>query len=124
MIRITLDILIALHDKEIRGQEDKGIKNESLLLSAINNPYNTMFGEELYPTDIDKIAMMTYSLIKNHGFNDGNKRTGIKVIQCLLDDCDIEIEATEEEYIQLALDIAESNYDKNNIIKWIKERIK
>jgi hypothetical protein len=37
----------------------------------------TYDGKDLYPTIIDKIAVITYSLINNHGFVDGNKRIGI-----------------------------------------------
>ena len=118
MIRIDLEMLIFLHDNEIRDEEDPHIKNKSLLLSAINNPYQTAFGVDLYPTNELKISMMVFSIIRNHGFNDGNKRTGIKVLQTLLDDCDIELNATEEDYIQLALDIV-NHYEKEDIVNWI-----
>ena len=47
----------------------------SLLESALNNPRQTFDGKELYPTLTTKVAILYYSLIKNHPFENGNKRT-------------------------------------------------
>ena len=88
--------------------------------SAIENPFSTMFEQELYPTDEEKIAMTVYSLINNHGFEDANKRTGILVLRVLLAQCRIFINATEEEFVDLAKDIALS-YDKYDIVNWINQ---
>lgn len=118
MRKITFDELLAFHDIALTFGGIHGIKNESLLYSAIENPFTTMYGEELYSTDELKIAMTLYSLIKNHGFEDANKRTALFVFKVLLEDCDIELNATEDEYIQLALDV-EQSYDKYDIENWI-----
>ena len=68
--------------------------------------------------------MTVYSLINNHGFEDANKRTGILVFRILLADCNIIINATEDEYIQLAINITQS-YTKYDIEQWIyNKRIK
>lgn len=118
MQKITLEELLC-HDAAIEaGGGPRGIKNEFLLISALKNPFATAFGEDLYPTDELKIAMTVYSLINNHGFEDANKRTGILVLKYLLEYNDIDIIATDDEYIQLALDIA-TIYDKYDIENWI-----
>ncbi|MEP1096365.1 MAG: type II toxin-antitoxin system death-on-curing family toxin, partial [Cyclobacteriaceae bacterium] len=54
----------------------EGIRDKALLLSALNRPFQTFDGNELYPTVIDKAAAILESIIKNHPFIDGNKRTG------------------------------------------------
>ena len=118
MRRITFEELIIYHEIALQAGGVKGIKNESLLYSAINNPFNTFFGEDLYPTDELKIAMTTYSIINNHGFEDANKRTGMIVFQTLLEECDIELDATNDDYIELAQKI-ENSYDKYDIVNWI-----
>ena len=51
-----------------------GIRDEKLLLSAINRPFQTFDGKELYPSAIDKSAAIFQSIIINHPFIDGNKR--------------------------------------------------
>jgi death-on-curing protein len=48
-----------------------------LLISAINAPAQTYQGVELFPKLSDKAACLFRSLIKNHPFLDGNKRTGV-----------------------------------------------
>lgn len=54
-----------------------GVRDEGLLDSAVNRP-KAGFGEaRFYPTIFDKAAALAYSLIKNHPFNNGNKRTAL-----------------------------------------------
>ncbi len=59
-----------------------GIRDEGLLESAIEAPYQTFDGKELYPTKIEKAARLGFSLIKNHPFTDGNR--ALDFILCIL----------------------------------------
>ena len=118
MRKITLEELIECHDIVLQAGGVPGIKNQSMLESAIENPFSTMYGIDLYPSDESKIAMTVYSLINNHGFEDANKRTSILVMQMLLEDCDILLDATEDDYIQLAINVTQT-YDKYDIEQWI-----
>lgn len=118
MRKITLEELIKCHDIVLQAGGVPGIKSQSMLESAIENPFSTMCGIDLYPSDESKIAMTVYSLINNHGFEDANKRTSILVMQMLLEDCDILLDATEDDYIQLAINITQT-YDKYDIEQWI-----
>lgn len=51
-----------------------GIRNQSLLESALDAPKATFSGEELYPSISEKAAIYLYHISKNHPFNNGNKR--------------------------------------------------
>jgi len=51
----------------------------------LNRPYQTFNGQELYPRPIDKAAAIIESIVKNHPFVDGNKRTGYVLAPLLLD---------------------------------------
>lgn len=53
-----------------------GILNLGSLESALAQPRMTFAGSELYPSIADKASALGYSLIQNHLFVDGNKRTG------------------------------------------------
>ena len=53
-----------------------GIRDEGLLDSALNAPFQSFEGSELYPSIVEKAAHLGYGLIKNHPFIDGNKRIG------------------------------------------------
>jgi death-on-curing protein len=51
-----------------------GIRDQGALDSAVAQPQMTFAGVELYASLVEKGAALAYSLIKNHPFNDGNKR--------------------------------------------------
>ena len=120
MFKLSYDELLRIHDIALLMGGVPGVKNPGLLHSAINIPFQTMFGEELYPTNEAKISVMVHSLINNHGFEDANKRTGIMVMQTLLEYCDIELTATDDDYEQLAINIA-TIYTKEDVIDWINK---
>ncbi|MFC7930359.1 type II toxin-antitoxin system death-on-curing family toxin [Streptomyces cinereoruber] len=51
------------------------VRDAGLLDSAVHRPSATMFGEEAYPDLLGKAAALLQSLVVNHPFVDGNKRT-------------------------------------------------
>jgi death-on-curing family protein len=55
----------------------RGVKNRGLLESAVARPFQTVFGEDAYPSIAGKAAALFHSLIANHPFHDGNKRTAV-----------------------------------------------
>jgi len=54
-----------------------GVRDLGLLESAVARPRATFDGKELYPDLFMKVAALMDSLINNHPFVDGNKRTGV-----------------------------------------------
>ena len=61
-----------------------GIRDEEMLDSAIQNPFQTFGGTELYPSIQAKAAQLCFGLVKNHAMVDGNKRLGAHVILVFL----------------------------------------
>lgn len=57
-----------------------GIRDERMLESALEAPYQTFDGKELYPSKEEKDARLGYGLVANHPFVDGNKRIGLYVM--------------------------------------------
>ena len=53
-----------------------GIRDDSALRSSLARPFQTFDNAELYPNVIQKAASLIESLVNNHPFIDGNKRTG------------------------------------------------
>jgi len=51
-------------------------KNEKSLEGILGNVLQSAFGKEVYETVEEKAAHLLYFIIKNHPFNDGNKRSG------------------------------------------------
>ena len=99
-----------------------GIRDEGLLASAVNSPFQTFGGEELYPTIWDKAAQLAYGLAKNHGFVDGNKRTAIHAMLMLLIINNVSIEYSQEEIVSLAVDIADGKLEPSDIANWLHSR--
>ena len=52
-----------------------GVRDKSSLNSAINRPFATFDQQELYPEPVDKASAIPESIVTNHPFIDGNKRT-------------------------------------------------
>jgi death-on-curing protein len=54
-----------------------GCRDINLLESAVGRPFQSAFGEDAYPTILEKAVALFHSLNSNHPFHDGNKRTAI-----------------------------------------------
>lgn len=123
MKSIDLDNIILFHNKIIQQTGGShGLRDRNLVESALNKAYVSYDGKDLYPTVEEKIAAITYSLIQNHGFVDGNKRIGIAIMLLLLKLNNIGIEYTQQELIDLGLGTAAGEYKQINILHWIKDR--
>ncbi len=76
--------------------------------------------EKIYHIDLDKIVRMSYSLVMNHPFIDGNKRIGFFVLVYLLRQINLKLSLDNDSIINLFLSLAASqiSYDdfKNNIM--------
>lgn len=80
MTKITKDKVLLIQQLLIQESGGEiGVRDIELVDSAVNNIYHTFDNKELYETKEEKGAMLCYSLIKNHGFIDGNKRIGLHV---------------------------------------------
>ncbi len=51
-------------------------KKKDSLAGIFANVFQSIFGEDAYPSVEEKAAHLLYFIVKNHPFNDGNKRTG------------------------------------------------
>lgn len=61
-----------------------GTRPAHKLESCLLTPFQTFDGKDLYPTLIDKAAILFYLMIKNHPFLNGNKRIAITALQTFL----------------------------------------
>lgn len=59
-------------------------RNQQLLESALGRPFHSMDGQDFYPTTIEKAAALFHSLISNHPFWNGNKRTAVVAVDIFL----------------------------------------
>lgn len=100
-----------------------GIRDEGLLLSALEAPYQTFAGIELFPTLIEKTVRMGYGLVANHPFIDGNKRIGILVMLTFFELNGIELNFTDEEIIDMAMSVASGKYKYEDLLSIVTNKL-
>lgn len=124
MKRLTKKQILLLHRALITQSGGcVEIRDNGLLESAINAPFQTFDGQELYPSLLEKAARLGYGLIKNHPFVDGNKRIGTHAMLVFLSINHIEIQYEDQELIQLILNIAAGTYDEQYLLLWLQKHI-
>ena len=85
MIRLSKPQILLLHEQLIAETGgSSGLRDEGMLDSALNAPFQTFGGEDIYPSLQQKAARLCFGLVKNHPFVDGNKRIGAHVMLVFL----------------------------------------
>ena len=112
----NLQTIIFLHDEIIsRYGGLGGIKNINLLEASLSSGFAGFGDFELYKTTLEKIAKITFSIIKNHPFNDGNKRTGIATMEFLLNLNNKELIISDDDLYNITMDISTGKADEQKL---------
>lgn len=120
MKRLSIPQIVMMHSALIRetGGMD-GIRDENLLDSAVNAPFQTFGGEYLYKTLEAKAARLGYSLIQNHSFVDGNKRIGMLAMMVFLELNGAGLTCSDQDIIETGLKLATGEMDDKQLLEWI-----
>ncbi|OGD54122.1 hypothetical protein A3J78_02495 [Candidatus Beckwithbacteria bacterium RBG_13_35_6] len=122
IIYLSFEQVIFLHEKIIvRSGGLEGIRDFGLLYSAIERPKASFASKDLYASIFDKAAALTHSLILNHPFIDGNKRTALASLIRFLEINQKKIKANKKEFIELSLKIENKKMNFKDIVGWLKE---
>src|SRR5580765_671073 len=97
-----------------------GIRDISALESALARPFQTFDNKELYPTPIDKAASLIESILNNHPFIDGNKRTGYVLARLFLLQNGVDIKANQQDKYEFVMDIASGKMRFEEIASWLE----
>jgi len=118
---LSAEEVIAIHDALITkfGGLD-GIRDRSLLESAVANPTTSVFGQEMYPSVFDKAACYLFSISRNHPFLDGNKRTASLSCLIFLRQNGKEPVYDEDTFLEFIVSVAEGNVEKEEISAYLK----
>jgi death-on-curing protein len=120
MKRLSKEQILLLHAQLIGeyGGID-GVRDYNLLESAIEAPFQSFGGEDLYPTVQAKAARLGYGLIKNHCMLDGNKRTGAHAMLVFLEVNGINLHYSQKELYEAILAVADGSMDFEELLKWV-----
>lgn len=118
---LTVEQVLFLHARlleETGGSH--GVRDIALLDFAVARPQATFGGQDLYPDLFSKAAALMQSLIRNHPFVDGNKRTGIAAAALFLRQNGRRLTATNPELEAFTLYVAESGPNISEIAEWLE----
>lgn len=122
MIILSKEQVLKLHASLIKatGGSD-GIRDEGMLDLALNNPFQSFGGKELYPSIQAKAARLCFGLVKNHAMQDGNKRLGTHVMLVFLGLNGYELYYSQKELSDVILALASGKIGEKEILQWIIE---
>lgn len=125
MIRcLTIDEVLDLHRRAIhQAGGSAGIRDLGALESAVAQPLMAFGGADLYPTIEDKACALCYSIVSNHPFVDGNKRTGHAAMETFLVLNGREIRATVDEQEQVILAVASGRLGRDGLVAWLRAHV-
>ena len=120
MILLTVEEVISLHEKLIeRTGGSHGLRDKSLLESAVFSAVSVFGDCEAYPSVEEKAARLMFSITNNHAFVDGNKRIGVFTMLMTLQLNNVRINYSQNELISLGLSVADGSTEYAGILDWI-----
>ena len=112
-VHLSADEIRQVHDhltEEFRTTKDPisppGVKFPDLLESAATRPSTGYGNERKYPTVESAAAALLHSLVHNHAFHNGNKRTALVATLVVLDMHDLIVDSTENELYRFMLRVS------------------
>ncbi len=123
MVRaLTADDIVQCHARALRdyGGGQAGIRDMGLVEAAIGRMNSGWGDEEFYPTLFDKAAALLDSIIHNHPFLDGNKRTALFAAGTLLEINGWLLSFDTDDVVHFALRVANKQIEMPEIVEWLR----
>ena len=119
---ISLESVLAIHESmiDLYGGSH-GIRDLGLIQSALARPQSSFSGEDLYISIFDKAAALFHSLLFNHGFVDGNKRTSLTTTARFLYINGYKLKATDREFVDFPLLVENKHLSLEDIATWLEK---
>ena len=118
---LSLGEVLALHRRILAESGGKlGVRDLGAIASALSQPRVSVGGKDAYPTLVDKAAALGYSLIRNHGFFDGNKRIAHAAMEVFLVLNGMELRASVEEQERFMLSLAAGEVSREGLADWLR----
>ena len=122
MKHLDLEEVLAIHQRMLQvGGGRGGVRDFTLLHSATERPRASFGGKDLYPSIWTKAAALMQSLVKNHPFNDGNKRTAFFSTLRFLHKNHYQLTAPGPEIIKFMINVDVKKLSTDHIATWLKK---
>ena len=122
MKRLTPEEVLFIHYRimeETGGAH--GVRDTKLLEASIARPFATFGKKDLYPDIFRKAAALMHSIIRNHPFIDGNKRTAVTSASIFLLLNGYRLDVTNKELERFTMKAAEGNVKLAEIARWFNK---
>ena len=120
MKKLSKKQILMLHTQLIlQTGGSEGVRDYNLRDLALETPFQSFGGDELYPTIQAKAARLGYGLIKNHCMIDGNKRIGTHAMLVFLALNGIELKYMQKELYETILDVAAGKIEYEDLLQWV-----
>ncbi len=112
---------VLLINQRITG--DCVVRDSDGLDSALNRPFQSAFGDDAYPTLLEKAGALLHGLAAAHAFKDGNKRTAWTTCLAFLELNGVEIERDEDAAGPFVIALVEHQEDARTAALWLAARV-
>ena len=121
MTYLTAEQVLFIHARLISETGGShGVRDLGMLLSAVGRPQASFDDQDLYPNLFSKAAALLDSLIRNHPFVDGNKRTGITAAAVFLQMDGYRLNTTNSELEKITIEFAQARLNVAEIAAWFQ----
>ena len=118
---LATDEVLLIHERILeRSGGAGGIRDWNLLDSAVQRSRAAFGGEDLYAGLFTKAAALGHSLVLNHPFVDGNKRTAWEAMHTFVEENSYALRANLDEIVELMLRIADKSLGVEQVAAWLK----
>jgi death-on-curing protein len=121
---ISIQETVYIHSLLIKTfGRSEGVRDYNALESALKRPFQHFDNVELYPSVIEKAASLLESILNNHPFIDGNKRTGYVLMRLFLKKNGMDIINDENTKYQFIIDVASGIKKYDEIVIWLEDNV-
>jgi death-on-curing protein len=118
---LTVDEVLEINAEVMGGSH--ALRDRGLLESAVARPQASAFGVDAYPDLVSKAAALLHSLVMNHAFVDGNKRTAVLATLVFLDLNGYVIRWDQLEVLSFVLRLAEHQIEFGDVVAFLRDRM-
>lgn len=118
---LTAEEVLQIDSRVLGGRH--ALRDRGLLESAVARPLATALGVDAYPDLASKAAALLHSLVLNHAFVDGNKRTAVLATVVFADLNGYVIRWDQREALSFVLRLADHQVNLDEVIAFLRNRM-
>lgn len=121
---LDIEQVLYIHERIISFAGGKqGVRDFALLHSALERCKATFGGDDLYPSLFHKAAALLHSMIMNHPFLDGNKRTAYAIMSRFLNSNSHYVSSTQDEIVTMCVAVDNEGWNIKDIVSWLEKHV-